>query len=739
MLANQHYLFILLVYLVYQTAGCLINKCYRMFILCLRYARINVLTRSRTIAHKIHCFCLTCALSPFPQLTGDSHSSSTNQPTSSLSTVDKSAALTAAQRQTELDLAHKLMDDPDELCLGSEAATKMKPKRVQTICAPDNLSKVALDFDKQLYRIDVANTQAETIHTLSGTAVIMSELTMLSFLRTHLDRVIRNRKHLFKQAKEQLVTFINDPNCLLADFERQTSGDNVTFFVNMPVDEDQEVEWEKSSLQLSVGSSSSDTDSDGPGPEELVTLRKNIRKIEGSRFKIKAKKNSEASNTKLHQPPPPNPLGHVRKDVLRTRNTIANGLCRATGNASGGPINDRSRPPPPALPPNSNNNGRGNAKPSKSSTGLFNLVSMTGQISWLISEFLERGSSTYQWANELMNTISGMSVAKTTWFNMHQQLTDITELLYRERSLTEGDLENIGTVKCQLAWKDIQHVYKTTSASAPTVEDNEVTVTAGNARAFLHQEDKLIPLMVLSERKFHLAYVCDLLLYRAHKNLFTSQLNPVFSTTTLQEDQLIDFQIRLLQLRLDRANVQHWSPDVIEWLTCWLQNALRKTDSPKVDLENVKDKFSVNELRTMARSVEHFRTLVADLCAFEFAEDVAPFASANAPSDGGNHHQHHRYHPHMHHHGEGGLRQDLRILDADRCSITCSEPIKQTHEHVNSKRPLRYFAERALYDIALELDVKINWKERLTSLFGELSSAHQEWSTFLQATLGKML
>ncbi|KAF5403136.1 hypothetical protein PHET_03359, partial [Paragonimus heterotremus] len=665
---------------------------------------------------------------------------------------DELAQLEEIQRRTELQFAHTLMGAPEELNMDL-CRIDSEPDLVQTVCEPRHFSKEAIRLDKKLYQIDVANARIVTLNSLSGTAVLAKDLQALKFLHSRLISIRKQRSALFKEADKYLTKFKHDPNLLLVESSRSrlenilqvdyadgAGGYNtpVTFVIQGDEeDATEDVRWEMNSLSFSTENTSDESDSEGPTTEELEHLAREIRKSEGTRFKRMHKarklsrKNSNACTPEMHKPPPPNPLGHSKRAMFRSHTTVPSGLCQQQ-HIQGSAVSLTSLPDGPK-------DGRSQSSKSQNSSKLpFNLLSLTGQLSWLVSEYIPRDCSTYKWAMDLINRISRMSVTRSTWLNVHQQLRETTELLYSHRQRNQQATNSI-TVKGEVAWSTIQCIHQTIVAG-----DNNatITLTSGGARRLLatdtHSEfDRTLHhLSTLLERKFHLAYVCDLLLWRAHIILFSWQTNAPADTA---KHQLIDFRIRHMQLRLDQANVQNWSPELIDWMMRWIVEAIELQRSDK----SLEDLFCLDELQAFRISVSRFRELVEHLCASEFlseeylyvdkkASDVSETCSQNSDCSRP-HHLH--YHPYHYHHGQGGQQQDLRPLDADRCSHTYSALVRQIHDHAMSKRPLTYFAKRALYDVAMELDCQIDWKERLTTLLDELSETYIEWEQLLTAKL----
>ncbi|GAA52488.1 hypothetical protein CSKR_111798 [Clonorchis sinensis] len=665
-------------------------------------------------------------------------------------------ALEEMQRRTELEFAHRLMTKPEEMA-SDLCRVESEPDLVQTICSPNVFNKDAIKLDKKLYQIDVANARISTLSRLSGTAVLVKDYQALEFLEKITHRIRKQNVTLFKEADKYLTQFKRDPNLLLNDPKEKSKvvgaegphsplSDKIMFIVSDDDDQDGEnLRWELNSLSFSTDNSSTESDEEGPTPEEVENLAHEIRKAEGTRFKKKSKhsfhsKQSQEDNKTAHMPPPPNPLGHSKRALLRSHSTVPNGLCEQgsmiASSSSSSILGDLDADDRESI-----DSRRRVHKSSHASNLPFNLLSLTGQLSWLVSEYIERDTSTYKWATELIHKISTMSVNRATWLNVHQQLRETTELLYKHRDKHNASIKS-KTAKGEIAWNRLQLTYETVASN----DGDNATVTAETARKLFangtatccpnssHQH--LVHLARFLEKKFHLAYVCDLILWKAQKLLYATR--SVASADTAKY-QLIDFRIRHMQLRLDQANFQNWSSELTDWMTCWIDEAINLQSHVKNQYE---DNFCLDELRTMQSSVKRFHTLVQHLRDSEFMSDV--FLDVNSPgpdsvrmkTDPPEGHQHHpHYHPHLHHHGEGGHQQDLRPMEADRCSHTYAALVRQIHEHAMSNRPLSYFAERALYDMAVELDCPIDWKERLTTLLDELTEAYKGWELLLQSKL----
>ncbi|VDP72287.1 unnamed protein product [Echinostoma caproni] len=616
-------------------------------------------------------------------------------------------------------------------CINSE------PDLVQTICAPNCYSKQAIRLDKRLYQIDVANARIATLGSLAGAAVLASDQLALEFLQNTRDRMRKQQVTLFDEADKMISTFMADPKSVLNENETKLSPrspeatDKVQFIIDEPDTDTQDLRWEMNSLHFSTDATSSESDEEGPPPEEIQNLAKEIRKTEGTRYKRKGlihRHKTNGDSGSMIKPPPPNPLGHSRRALMRSHSTVPGGMCSQGQSALGSNI---------SLVSTGHNqqqaSSRGLKRNQSTNAGLpFNLLSLTGQLSWLVSEYMERGSSTYQWACELIHSISRMSVTRSTWLNVHQQLRETTELLYAHRGRAPKPVTpTAASAKGEIAWTNIQGAYQAIIMG----DSNAATVTAETARQLFSscntKTDKhLTNLNNLLEKKFHLAYVCDLILWRAHKVLFIAQ-DSRERDSGLQ--QLTDFRIRLMQLRLDQANVQNWSPELVDWILRWLDEVI---DNKSGHRPPGVDRYCLNELHVFKTSIQRFHTLVQDIAQSEFTsadylsaivKDEDNLSMATGYADSVTTHQNHHLHPYHYHHGQGGHQQDLRPLDADRCSHTYAALIKQIHDHAMSQRPLSYFAVRALYDIAMELGCEIDWNERMETLQGELERAFEEW------------
>ncbi|CAH8592684.1 unnamed protein product [Dicrocoelium dendriticum] len=637
----------------------------------------------------------------------------------------------AIQRQRELEFAHTLMKAPEELGVDL-CRTDSEPDLVQTICAPNCFSKEVIRMDKKLYQIDVANNRISTLRSLSGTAAMAGDFQALEFLHHTLLRIRRQRAVLFKHADKYLNEFKQDPSRMMPHASKRTGpsesdegakedGRKVTFIVQGDED-DSDLRWELNSLNLSTDSST-ESEEDIPTAEELQHLAREIRKTEGTRFKRKLahRKNSTDSE---HMPPPPNPLAHSGRVLLRSHATMP------------GSMNSQRRTSSASLVTQAN---AGGLKVSHVPKLPFNLLSLTGQLSWMVSEYIEHDTSTFKWATDLIHSISRMSVTKATWLNVHQQLRETTELLYRHRGRNQR-LAHSASAKGEIAWNHLQ------MAHASLISSESTTVTSEMGRKLLSspktkiRDRKLPRLSSLLEKKFHLAYVCDLILWRAHKILFLNQVEAPHDTAKYQ---LIDFRIRHMQLRLDQANTINWSPELIDWIMCWIDKAMQSQTQVQLAID---DYFCLNELKCLKTSIEQLRTLVEHVNASEFlSEDylLPGSGDTNGPEfitnqkDSVEPHRHRHYHPHHLHHGQGGHQQDLRPVDADRCSHAYSALVQQVHDSAMARRPLGYFAERALYDIAFELNCPIDWKERLANLLVELVEAHNEWEHLLHSRLSR--
>lgn len=650
----------------------------------------------------------------------------------------------ASQRKAQLDFAHTLMARPAELGM-DVSADDSEPGLVQTIFSPNCYSQQAIRLDKKLYQIDVANARVATLGSLCGAAVLSADQRALEFLQNTQDRIRRQQVTLFKEANKLISAFTADPKRVLNEAELSStpnspgSPDKVKFIVDEPDLDAHDLRWEMNSLHFSTDATSSDSDEEGPTPEEIQHLAKEIRKAEGTRFKQKSRSHRHRKDDEepgaVPKPPPPNPLGHSKRALMRSHTTVPSGLCAHGDSNTGSNVSLLSNS---HQMPNAAAGRNGKHKESGAHSGLpFNLLSLTGQLSWLVSEYLERGSSTYQWASDLIHSISKMSVTRSTWLNVHQQLRETTELLYANRG--RSPLSGVPTslsAKGVLAWTNILAAFQAIQMG----DTNAATVTAETARQLLSsanaKKDKsLTNLVSLLEKKFHLAYVCDLVLWRAHKVLFSTQdLNDRDASIP----QLTDFRIRLLQVRLDQANVQNWSPELVDLIIRWIDEEIENNSTRSTPQES--DRYFLNELRLFRTSVQRFQSLVKSITKSEFTSkayllnarkddlgsDLTTSRDSLSTTGNSSHHSLH-CHPHLHHHGQGGHQQDLRPLDADRCSHTYAALIKQIHDHAMSQRPLSYFAVRALYDIAMELGCDIDWNKRMETLEEELTKAYEDW------------
>ncbi|CAH8644098.1 unnamed protein product [Heterobilharzia americana] len=606
------------------------------------------------------------------------------------------------QMLAELDLVHKLMNSPEEMGLDHEHGKDNETEcYVQTICEPCSVSKAGINFDLLLRRIDTTNARVTTLINLCTTAVLASDTSAINFLVNSLKRMRRKQNLSINEADDMMSTFLKDPLVLLRSRKkgnRNEAGGGeekaVTFSINYPEDDDEdededeingvsdetEIRWEMNSLHLSTDNSTSDSDDEGPTPEYVLNLSKQIRKTEGTRLKqnlrlLRHKKSSTtviatgagvaggssvpgsiSKKASFNVPPPLNPLGHNRNDLLRAHATVPSGLCQQ---------------------------GR---KISSSS-----MVSSTGgschtdgrQLSWLISEYLERGSSTYKWATELINSIVKMSVNRSTWLNVHQQLRETTELLYSHRDqLMKNPCSASETPQGEIAWTKLQAIHQAIllgdlNSSTITSDRGSTTTTTNNNDSDDNNsktDRRLVQLSGLLEKKLHLAYLCDLLLWKAHKVIL---MDHGYDDEDIAKCQLMDFQIRLLELQLDQANGQNWSSALMDYIMCWM-----------CEICEWKREFNPN---------------TSDIDYFIWNE----------------------------------FQGDFRALDADRCSRSYAALIRQIQEHAMKNRPLSYFAERALYDIAVELGCPVNWDERFDSLSKELQYAWQEWELIIQEKIDR--
>nr|CAH8873268.1 unnamed protein product [Trichobilharzia regenti] len=709
------------------------------------------------------------------------------------------------QMQAELDLVHKLMHSPEEMGLDNECSKDHETEcYIQTIYEPCSLSRTAINFDRLLRRIDTTNARVTTLINLSATAVLASDKSAINFLVNSLKRMRRKQGLAINEADDIMPTFLKNPLLLLRSRKKKHKSENginggeeklATFTLSYPEDDDDgdnvdgegdesdkdeilddtEILWEMSSVQISTDCSTSDSDDEGPTPEYVLNLSKQIRKTEGVRLKqnlrlIRHKKSSTAAlnsgvvpggkKTSINVPPPLNPLAHNRNDMLRAHATVPSGLCQqgrkvsssSMMSSSGLPHCDGSTKSTPTLP--------------------FNLLSLTGQLSWLISEYIERGSSTYKWATELINSIGKMSVTRSTWLNVHQQLRETTELLYSHRDqLIKKNYALSETPQGEIAWNKLQTVHQgilygdlnsstittdrlRTLCKSLKVNNNNNNNNSNNIPATNdpttngNTERKLVQLSCLLEKKLHLAYLCDLLLWKAHKLILSDHGN---NDEDVAKCQLMDFQIRLLELQLDQANGQNWSPELMDYIVCWMSDICEWKAEFQPNTSDV-DYFIWNELYVFKNSVQNLLDLVKTLTScklirsaldengknmIDHKQSIASSSGSSALnsntsltdlSSRSQSCRSHHYHPHHHHHGQG----DFRTLDADRCSRSYAAMIRQIQEHAMKNRPLGYFAERALYDIAVELGCQVNWDERFHSLSKELLNAWKEWELIIQ-------
>lgn len=718
------------------------------------------------------------------------------------------------QMESELEFAHKLMNSPEEMGLSLEGRDNEVECYVQTICEPCTLSKSAINFDRLLRRIDTTNARVTTLINLCTTAILASDKTAINFLVNSLKRMRRKQNLLINEADDTMLTFLKDPLILLRS-KKKKAGKNesgVKFSISYPEDDDDDddedddgddvendvvsngdvregniedkcennkkideaqIRWEMSSNQLSTDYSTSDSDNDGPTPEFVLNLSKQIRKTEGTRLKqnlrlINRKKSSTTGNkkTSYNVPPPLNPLGHNRNDLLRSHATVASGLCQQSHKISSSSM----------LSTNGLHNTDSN-NTKYTPTLPFNLLSLTGQLSWLISEYIERGSSTYKWATELINSIGKMSVTRSTWLNVHQQLRETTELLYSHRDqqlkLYHSTSE---TPQGEIAWTKLQAIHQNIlngDLNACTITPDSLKVLCQSPKQSNNSnnnERKLVQLSTLLEKKLHLAYLCDLLLWKAHKIILT-QLN--YTDDDIVKCQSMDFQIRLFELQLDQLNGQNWSSNLMDYMMCWISDICEWKVEFNLNTSDI-DYFMWNEFYVFKNSVQNLLDLVKSLNACKLirsaldeqnknqidinnstyncnlsssvsninlednqsrisSSDISSSSSAAAAAKTHSHRSLHNYHPHQSHHSQG----DFRALDADRCSRSYSALIRQIQEHAMNNRPLAYFAERALYDIAVELGCTVNWDERFDSLSNELKNAWQEWELIIREKIDR--
>ncbi|CAH8664028.1 unnamed protein product [Heterobilharzia americana] len=717
------------------------------------------------------------------------------------------------QMLAELDLVHKLMNSPEEMGLDHEHGKDNETEcYVQTICEPCSVSKAGINFDLLLRRIDTTNARVTTLINLCTTAVLASDTSAINFLVNSLKRMRRKQNLSINEADDMMSTFLKDPLVLLRSRKkgnRNEAGGGeekaVTFSINYPEDDDEdededeingvsdetEIRWEMNSLHLSTDNSTSDSDDEGPTPEYVLNLSKQIRKTEGTRLKqnlrlLRHKKSSTtviatgagvaggssvpgsiSKKASFNVPPPLNPLGHNRNDLLRAHATVPSGLCQqgrkisssSMVSSTGGSCHtDGSMKLTPTLP--------------------FNLLSLTGQLSWLISEYLERGSSTYKWATELINSIVKMSVNRSTWLNVHQQLRETTELLYSHRDqLMKNPCSASETPQGEIAWTKLQAIHQaillgdlnssTITSDRLKMLHKSVIQNSGSTTTTNNNNDsddnnsktdrRLVQLSGLLEKKLHLAYLCDLLLWKAHKIIL---MDHGYDDEDIAKCQLMDFQIRLLELQLDQANGQNWSSALMDYIMCWMCEICEWKREFNPNTSDI-DYFIWNELYVFKNSVHNLLDLVKTLNSCKlirsaFDENYKNATDNTTSSNGsgsnssigntmnsdtsladistkGQSHRSHHYHPHHHHHSQG----DFRALDADRCSRSYAALIRQIQEHAMKNRPLSYFAERALYDIAVELGCPVNWDERFDSLSKELQYAWQEWELIIQEKIDR--
>ncbi|CAH8566749.1 unnamed protein product [Schistosoma turkestanicum] len=710
------------------------------------------------------------------------------------------------QIESELEFAHKLMNSPEEMGLSLEGRDNEVECYIQTICEPCILSKNAINFDRLLRRIDTTNARVTTLINLCTTAILASDKVTVNFLVNSLKRMRRKQNLLISEADDIMMTFLKDPLVLLRSKKKKNDKNEggVKFTINYPDDDDDEEEeeeeggdkdndeednvrnddddvytreekyennrqseeanirWEMSSNQLSTDYSTSDSENDGPTPEFVLNLSKQIRKTEGTRLKqnlrlINRKKSSNMGDKKasFNVPPPLNPLGHNRNDLLRSHATVASGLCQQGHKMSSSSM----------LSSNSGLNPTDAINTMYKPTLPFNLLSLTGQLSWLISEYIERGSSTYKWATELINSIGKMSVTRSTWLNVHQQLRETTELLYSHRDQQLKAYHSTSeTPQGEIAWTKLQALHQTIL----TGDLNACTITSNNLKALsqstkqVNNERKLVRLSCLLEKKLHLAYLCDLLLWKAHKITLT-QLN--YTDEDLVKCQSMDFQIRLFELQLDQSNGQNWSTNLMDFMMCWINDICEWKAQFNLNTSDI-DYFMWNEFYVFKNSVQNLLDLVKSLNACKLIRSALddqvkkqldvnnPTNSCNLSSSISNinlddnqsrisssdtssklqtHRSLHNQHPHQSHHSQG----DFRSLDADRCSRSYAALVRQIQEHAMNNRPLAYFAERALYDIAVELGCTVNWDERFDSLSKELKNAWQEWELIIREKIDR--
>ncbi|CAL8072679.1 unnamed protein product [Calicophoron daubneyi] len=629
-----------------------------------------------------------------------------------------------------MSFTHSLMQSPEAMGL-DRGHSDSEPEQIQTVCAPNTFSGRTIKLDKRISFLDTITDRVIILSILGDTAVVQGDQKAADFVRHSLAYARTKQNKLIDETQNTLNYFEEDPKRLLRDKGKKKppspDPNKVAFIIH---GDDEDLNWDMSGLHLSRESSFSGSDEEGPAPEEVKEITEEIKRDEAYRYKHMKKTHSHKSvNDFKTVPPPPNPLGHSRPELLRTHATMPTNLDRI--NSSNSMSSEDS-----SFVTSSRSGLHRIGVPA----GLpFNLVSLTGQLSWMITEYLERGSSTYSWATELIRDFSGMSVSRSSWLNVHQQLRDTTELLYANTKCHQQSTEL--NVRADSAWKSIQRMYE----SLPSAEDdNSSTVTAATAHQFLaknsmngNTDHRLVQLLQLVEKKHHLAYVCDLFLWRAERILFDNQTR---FPADAAKYQLHFFQLRLLQLRLGRANAQMWSPNFSDYMLCWIRDVMegRARESPT-------DAFCVAELRAFKISVQNFTDLVSEIVASEFMNNEE-YTTDGTESDAlssseisdersvhSHHHHHHHHHPYHLHHGQGGQQQDLRRINPDRCSHYEPAIVQEIYDHAMNKRPLAFFAERALYDICMEVNHPINFKERLKTLLYELSTAYREWESLFKA------
>ncbi|VDP40980.1 unnamed protein product [Schistosoma mattheei] len=622
------------------------------------------------------------------------------------------------QMESELEFAHKLMNSPEEMGLSLEGRDNEIECYVQTICEPCTLSKNAINFDRLLRRIDTTNARVTTLINLCTTAILASDKTAINFLVNSLKRMRRKQNLLINEADDTMLTFLKDPLILLRSKKKKV-GNIEDKCENSKKNEEAQIRWEMSSNQLSTDYSTSDSDNDGPTPEFVLNLSKQIRKTEGTRLKqnlrlISRKKSSNIGSKKAsyNVPPPLNPLGHNRNDLLRSHATVASGLCQQSHKISSSSM--------------LSTNGLHNTDTKYTPTLPFNLLSLTGQLSWLISEYIERGSSTYKWATELINSIGKMSVTRSTWLNVHQQLRETTELLYSHRDQQLKLYYSINeTPQGEIAWTKLQAIHQNLlngDLNASTITPNNLKVLCQSTKQLNnhnnnnnnHNERKLVQLSCLLEKKLHLAYLCDLLLWKAHKIILT-QLN--YTDEDIVKCQSMDFQIRLFELQLDQLNGQNWSTNLMNYMLCWLNDICEWKNQFNLNSSDI-DYFIWNEFYVFKNSIDNLFNLVQSLNACKLIRSALDEQNNNHIND---------------------MNQSIYNyhLNAERCSRSYSALVRQIQENAMNNRPLAYFAERALYDIAVELGCTVNWDERFDSLSKELKNAWQEWELIIREKIDR--